>query len=433
MLAGEMHGKGDANPSVSPDTAPPAEGAVAVQEAGASRHAGRTVPTSSTASAGVESKESPEEGSPDSLAEILAGLGVAQPACSPVSAPVDPRIANTRAGEKDSGHGDAEAGSGSASSIRESTREGSARPDIFPGSGSYGAGGTGTAGAVDAGIAKPSIAAGENPTAGIQVAPVAQGAQNQRMAQARGKQDTLLDTDRGAGKADRMADKMERTGRGDAGKPDDVQRDDFKFGALNLGMTSESERKAAMDSGSQAPLPSSTPPLLAGLMTQPMERTFTMVDTGATTPASMMQDLQAPVGASGWDEALGQRVLLMVSSQEQVAELSLNPPDLGPLQVTLSISNDQATATFVSQHADVRQALEAALPRLKEMMAESGINLGGASVSSGGEGSQQQGFERPNRPDSRYSPGAALARQADDNGIVASSAGRRSMLVDIFA
>ena len=145
-----------------------------------------------------------------------------------------------------------------------------------------------------------------------------------------------------------------------------------------------------------------------------------------------MQDLQTPVGTGGWDEALGQRVLLMVSSQEQVAELSLNPPDLGPLQVTLSISNDQATATFVSQHADVRQALEAALPRLKEMMAESGINLGGASVSSG-DGSQQQGFERHSRPGSRYSSGMTLAGPVNDNGTVTGSPGRKNMLVDIFA
>lgn len=443
MLAGEMHGKEDAHPSKSPDTAPSAEGAVA-GEAGVPKHAGRTVSTSSTASTDVESKEPPEEGNSDLLAGILAGLGVAHPpaaAPAPVSVPADPRIANTRAGGKNSGSGDADAGPGSASSTTESTREGSARPDIFPWSGSHGAGDTGTGGAVDADIARPSIAPVGNRTAGIQVAQVAQvtqvaqGAQNQRMAQAKGKQDILLDTDGSADKADRMADKMERTGRRDAGKLDDMQRSDFKFGALNPGMTGESERKTVMviDSGSQAPLPSLAAAPQGGFMAQPMERSFTMADIGATAPASTMQDLQTPVEASGWDEALGQRVLLMVSSQEQVAELSLNPPDLGPLQVTLSISNDQATATFVSQHADVRQALEAALPRLKEMMAESGINLGGASVSSGGEGSQQQGFERPGRPDSRYSSGAALAGQANDNGMAASSAGRRSALVDIFA
>jgi flagellar hook-length control protein FliK len=51
------------------------------------------------------------------------------------------------------------------------------------------------------------------------------------------------------------------------------------------------------------------------------------------------------------------------------------------------------SATFVSQHADVRQALEAALPRLREMMAENGISLGSATVSA--DTSQQQGgFER---------------------------------------
>ena len=89
-------------------------------------------------------------------------------------------------------------------------------------------------------------------------------------------------------------------------------------------------------------------------------------------------------GDAGWDNALGQKVLWMVSQQQQVAELTLNPPDLGPLQVVLSISNDEASATFVSQHADVRQALEAALPRLKEMMAESGITLNSATVSQEG-------------------------------------------------
>ena len=73
----------------------------------------------------------------------------------------------------------------------------------------------------------------------------------------------------------------------------------------------------------------------------------------------------------------------MVSQQQQVAELSLNPPDLGPLQIVLTVDNDQASAMFVSNNADVRQALEAALPRLKEMMADSGISLGNTTISSG--------------------------------------------------
>jgi flagellar hook-length control protein FliK len=111
--------------------------------------------------------------------------------------------------------------------------------------------------------------------------------------------------------------------------------------------------------------------------------------------------LEPRVGTGGWDNALSQRVLWMVSHQHQTAELNLNPPDLGPLQVVLSVNSDQASAAFVSQNPEVRQALEAALPRLKEMMAESGINLGNATVSD--QGSRQQGdFERQNSARSHY-------------------------------
>jgi flagellar hook-length control protein FliK len=94
-------------------------------------------------------------------------------------------------------------------------------------------------------------------------------------------------------------------------------------------------------------------------------------------------------------------MLWMVSNQHQIAALNLNPPDLGPLQVILSVNSDQASAAFVSQNPEVRQALEAALPRLKEMMAESGINLGNATVSDHGS-RQQRDFERQNSGKSHY-------------------------------
>ena len=87
------------------------------------------------------------------------------------------------------------------------------------------------------------------------------------------------------------------------------------------------------------------------------------------------------------------------------ASLTLNPPDLGPLQVVLSVSNGQADVTFSSNQLEVRQALENALPRLQEMMSESGIALGNATVnagmSNGGQAQQDQamassGFGRGN-------------------------------------
>lgn len=131
---------------------------------------------------------------------------------------------------------------------------------------------------------------------------------------------------------------------------------------------------------------------------------------------------------------MGQKVLWMVSQQQQVAELTLNPPDLGPLQVVLTINNDQASATFISQNADVRQALEAALPRLKEMMADSGLSLGNTAVSA--DTSQQQGgFER-GRPAFRHGSGGGVLTvsnaQAADIGMGRIQSGG-SRLVDTFA
>ncbi|CAH0299639.1 Flagellar hook-length control protein [Massilia sp. Bi118] len=99
--------------------------------------------------------------------------------------------------------------------------------------------------------------------------------------------------------------------------------------------------------------------------------------------AAAADELSARVGTEAWENQVGQKVVYMVGNDEQTASLTLNPPDLGPLQVVLSVSNDQASVTFSANQEEVRQALEDALPRLREMMSESGIALNNASVNAG--------------------------------------------------
>lgn len=101
--------------------------------------------------------------------------------------------------------------------------------------------------------------------------------------------------------------------------------------------------------------------------------------------------VNAPVSSPQWANEVGQKVAWMSSSGNHVAELHLNPPNLGPVEVKLTVHNDQATIQFVAQHHETRAALESALPRLKEMMMDSGIALGNASVDSGSS-QQQSGF-----------------------------------------
>jgi len=163
----------------------------------------------------------------------------------------------------------------------------------------------------------------------------------------------------------------------------------------------------------------------------------------AAQAAAASEELTAHVGTDAWNDQVGQKVVYMVGAEDQTASLTLNPPDLGPLQVVLSVSNGQADVTFSSNQLEVRQALENALPRLQEMMSESGIALGNATVnagmSNGGQAQQDRaaassGFGRGNNGrgnggnDAGMVVGEATARPATRTAMI----GDRGM-VDTFA
>ncbi len=104
-------------------------------------------------------------------------------------------------------------------------------------------------------------------------------------------------------------------------------------------------------------------------------------DTGPAPSLAAAPRLTPEVGNAAWGQALGEKIVWMASGKQQSASLILNPPNLGPLHIVLNVSSDQATANFFAAQPEVRQAIEAALPRLREMMGEAGIQLGQANVS----------------------------------------------------
>jgi hypothetical protein len=141
------------------------------------------------------------------------------------------------------------------------------------------------------------------------------------------------------------------------------------------------------------------------------------------------------VGTPEWGGAVADKVVWMANQNHQVAELHLNPPNLGPVEVRLTINQDQASAMFVAHHSAVRDAIETALPTLREMLADSGIMLGNATVSAESFGQQQQaGGEAGGGRNSGGNDGEAV-RQAAASTIGGGGA-RRSLLdgmVDTFA
>lgn len=119
--------------------------------------------------------------------------------------------------------------------------------------------------------------------------------------------------------------------------------------------------------------------------------------------------VDTPVGNRGWDAEIGQKVVLLVNRQESRAELTLTPPQLGKVEVSISVNGDQTSATFVSASPAAREALEQALPRLREILAEAGITLGQASVNAESARRDKDGSPTQGRGDGQ---GADAARSA---------------------
>jgi flagellar hook-length control protein FliK len=115
--------------------------------------------------------------------------------------------------------------------------------------------------------------------------------------------------------------------------------------------------------------------------------TQTAAPAGALVTAPPAPQLNAQLGSPEWQQALNQQVLMFHRNGQQSAELRLHPQELGALQITLKLDDQQAQLHIASAHGQVRAAVEAAMPQLRHALAESGINLGQSSV--GGESTPQ--------------------------------------------
>lgn len=105
-----------------------------------------------------------------------------------------------------------------------------------------------------------------------------------------------------------------------------------------------------------------------------------------TGSAKAQIQVSVPFQQNQWGQAVAERVLWMSNQNIKEAEVHLDPPELGPIQVKVSISNEQAHVSFVVQHSNVREALDQSAMRLREMFEGEGLDLVDVDVS---EHSQQ--------------------------------------------
>ncbi|HFD32983.1 MAG TPA: flagellar hook-length control protein FliK, partial [Gammaproteobacteria bacterium] len=87
----------------------------------------------------------------------------------------------------------------------------------------------------------------------------------------------------------------------------------------------------------------------------------TAPQSGKVLSSAIATNIQNP----NWPQQLTQQVSYMIKGGIQQAEIKLNPANLGPMEIKLSLQDDQASVQFVTQHVVVRDALDAAIPKLK--------------------------------------------------------------------
>ena len=115
--------------------------------------------------------------------------------------------------------------------------------------------------------------------------------------------------------------------------------------------------------------------------------------------------LSTPVNSSEWGLDLGKRIQMLMKNNIQQADIRLDPPEMGRIHIRINMSQDQANVTFSAMNTQVRDAIENSMTRLRDMLGETGLQLGDANVAS--EFQQQ-------------------THQSEDNGAQFSNTGREA-------
>ena len=117
------------------------------------------------------------------------------------------------------------------------------------------------------------------------------------------------------------------------------------------------------------------------------------VDNRTDSPA-----ITKPLTHPDWSKDLGEQIVWMNTKALSAAEIRLNPAHLGPISVRIDVNQDQATVMFTAQHAGVKEAIEASIPKLREMLATQQLNLVNVTISQNSTSdqgrSQSQAFSK---------------------------------------
>jgi len=136
-------------------------------------------------------------------------------------------------------------------------------------------------------------------------------------------------------------------------------------------------------------------PVASATVSAPVGGIAPLSESGLVSSSSGVAQLSVdvPLQDQRWQKAFSQRVVWSVGNN-QSAQLRIHPAELGRIDIQVNVENDKASVVFNAQHGTVKEAIELALPRLREMLSEQGIDLDNVDVNSGDINQQQAGTDQ---------------------------------------
>jgi flagellar hook-length control protein FliK len=85
-----------------------------------------------------------------------------------------------------------------------------------------------------------------------------------------------------------------------------------------------------------------------------------------------------------------EKVMVMINQKLQQVDIQLDPPELGNMHVRVNLQNEQASVSFMVQNLQAKEALEQHIGKLKDMLADSGVDVGNANIEQQSQSSQNE-------------------------------------------
>lgn len=113
--------------------------------------------------------------------------------------------------------------------------------------------------------------------------------------------------------------------------------------------------------------------------------------------SSVLQNEVIAIHRRDFVSAVQEKVMFVINQRLQRFEIQLDPPELGSMQIKVSMQNEQAVVNFVVQNQQAKDALEQNIVKLKEMMAEQGLDVADANVKHNQQGQSETHSESEQR------------------------------------